>query len=413
MSAGVEFLIAMRYLRSRQSTRIASFISVASLIGIAIGVAALITILSVMNGFERELRTRLLDMQAHVTIKAASGGLSDWRAVAARVGEFQDVTRARPAVTAEGMARAGGRLIPLLIEGIDPQFELNDGGLARAVSAGALESLRAGEQGLILGRYLSLDLVVSPGESITLLVPRVTDGQVSPRLVRFNVAGLFDSGVPDYDARVAYMHWQDAATLVGLQSAVSELRVDVVDVLRAAQVGQAIAEALGTDYVVSDWSAENASYFRAIRLEKTMMALMLSLVIGVAAFNIIASLVMVVTDKETDIAILRTLGLSSEGVVRVFFIQGLIIGWLGVLVGVLGGTMLALNVTEVAAFLERLVGFQVMPSDVYVMTVIPSEVKSMQILAIAGLALLLTTLATWYPARQAAAVHPAQALRYS
>ncbi|MEL6868748.1 MAG: lipoprotein-releasing ABC transporter permease subunit [Pseudomonadota bacterium] len=412
MIASVELMIALRYLRARQSTRFASFISFASLLGVAIGVAALITILSVMNGFEQELRSRLLGVQAHASISGVDGVLPDWRARRAQILAAPDVVSVRPAVSVEGMASVDGRLIPLLAEGLDPALEGADSDIAQAVVAGSLQALAPGSRSMIVGALLALDLGVAPGDSITLLIPRANDGVVEPRLVRFRIAGLFDSGVSDYDTGVAYLHWQDAAALLDLGDAVNALRVNVREPFEARASIERIAATLGDGVTSTDWTRENASYFRAIRLEKTMMALMLSLVIAVAAFNIIASLVMVVTDKETDIAILRTLGLSADGVVRVFFMQGLIIGWIGVLAGVLIGTLLALNVTAVAAFIERVVGFQVMPADVYVMTQIPSLVVPANVFWIGALALLLTTLATLYPARRAARVHPANALRY-
>lgn len=412
MLSPVEFMIALRYLRARQSTRFASFISIASLLGVAIGVAALITILSVMNGFEAELRSRLLGVQSHASIAAADGTLDDWQQLRERIADFDDVLSVRPAVSAEGMASVEGRLIPLLAEGLDPQLEREGSEIADAMVTGSLDALAPGSRRMVVGALLALDLGVRSGDSVTLLIPRVNAGVVEPRLVRFDVAGTFDSGVPDYDAGVAYLHWQDAAALLGIGDSVSALRINVADPFSAREIVEQITESLGAGFVSSDWTQDNASYFRAIKLEKAMMALMLSLVIAVAAFNIIASLVMVVTDKETDIAILRTLGLPADGIVRVFFMQGLIIGWIGVLTGVLVGTLLALNVTEVAAFIEGALGFQVMPSDVYVMTRIPSLVVPSNIFWIAVIALLLTTLATIYPARRAARVHPADALRY-
>ncbi|MEO0576049.1 MAG: lipoprotein-releasing ABC transporter permease subunit [Pseudomonadota bacterium] len=412
MLSPVEFMIALRYLRARQSTRFASFISIASLLGVAIGVAALITILSVMNGFEAELRSRLLGVQSHASVTLPGGVVPDWSTLRARIAADADVVSVRPAVSAEGMASVEGRLIPLLAEGLDPELERSGSDIANAVTTGSLDDLTAGSRRMIVGALLALDLGVRTGDDVTLLIPRVNNGMVEPRLVRFQVAGTFDSGVPDYDAGVAYLHWKDAASLLDIGDSVSALRLNVVDPFRARETVERIAADIGGALTSSDWTRDNASYFRAIKLEKAMMALMLSLVIAVAAFNIIASLVMVVTDKETDIAILRTLGLPADGIVRVFFFQGLIIGWVGVLTGVLVGTLLALNVTEVAAFVERALGFQVMPSDVYVMTRIPSLVVPSNILWIAAIALLLTTLATTYPARRAALVHPADALRY-
>ena len=407
-----ELMIALRYLRARQSARFASFISAASMLGVAIGVAALITILSVMNGFENELRARLLGMQSHATLTAAEGDIGDWRALRQRVLAVAGVEHAMPAVEIEAMANVDGRLVPVFAEGIAPDLEGAHGGIAASLTSGRLTDLAAGSGNVVLGRYLALELGVVPGDDVTLLLPIATPNGIVPRLRRLTVSGLFDSGVPEYDAGAAYLHWQDASALLDLDGQVTGLKLLVADVLNAPATSQALRDALGPDYVTQDWTEQNASYFRAIRLEKTMMALILTLVIAVAAFNIVASLVMVVTDKENDIAILRTLGMSPRGIVRVFLSQGLIIGWFGVLVGIGLGVALSLNVTEVVATLERALGFQVMPGDIYVMSAIPSQLKLPQVWWIAVVALSVTALATLYPARRAAAVHPAQALRY-
>lgn len=408
----VELMIALRYLRARQSTRFASFISAASLIGVSIGVAALITILSVMNGFENELRERLLDMQAQATVTGPGGRLGDWAAARERALADPRVTAAAPEVDVEGMANVDGRLVPILVQGLAPALEQGVSGIDASLISGSLAELRAGTDNVILGVYLAMDLGVTDGDSIVLLVPEATESGIVPRLRRLTVVGRFDSGVPEYDSGVGYLHWHDAAGLVNLGDDVSGLKLRFDDVFAARDIAAAVSAALGPGFTSSDWTRENASYFRAIKLEKAMMALILSLVIGVAAFNIIASLVMVVTDKETDIAILRTLGIAPDGVVRIFLTQGLIIGWAGVLLGIVLGVLLALNVTEVVATLEQWLGFRVMPGDVYVMTEIPSDVQSANVLWIAIVALSLTALATVYPARRAARVHPAEALRY-
>lgn len=412
MFRSVETFIGLRYLRSRQSTRFASFVSAASLLGVAVGVAALITILSVMNGFEAELRSRLLNMQSHGTLTAESGSLGDWSAVRQRVIDRPGIIDATPVVDVEGMINVDGQLIPLIAQGIEPSLENADSGIRQSLVSGSLDDLTPNSRQIILGRYLAIDLGLRLGDSLQLLVPQVTSSGVVPRLQQLTVAGVFDSGVPEYDAGAAYLHWQDAAKLVGKPDQVASLRLLFQNVFDAPIITRSLVSDFGDGFLASDWTQQNASYFRAIKIEKAMMALILSLVIGVAAFNIIASLVMVVTDKETDIAILRTMGLSASSVVRVFLTQGIVIAWLGVFVGVFSGVLLAANVTEVAATLERLLGFQVMPGDVYVMSAIPSEIHPRQVFIIAISALVVTTLATLYPSRRAAAVHPAEALRY-
>jgi lipoprotein-releasing system permease protein len=408
----VEFGIAARYLRARSSTRFASFITGASTLGVAIGVAALITILSVMNGFEAELRDRLLGMQAQATISAADGPLTDWQTLVGRLQGAEGVTGAAPVVSLEGMANVDGRLVPVLVEGLAPEYESRVSDIADSIVAGSLDGLQPGSRRIILGRYLSLELGVIPGDELVLLIPRPAGDLVEPLLRRFVVSGIFDSGVPDYDAGLALVNLEDAAELLDFGDGVSAVKLRFDDIFAAGTRAAALRETLGPGFRSSDWTVENASYFRAIKLEKAMMVLILSLVIAVAAFNIVASLVMVVTDKETDIAILRTLGLRPSGVMRVFVTQGVIIGWLGVVLGIVLGVTLSLNVSDAVRGIESLFGFQIMPGDVYVMSVIPSELKWRNVAWIGALALLLTTLSTLYPARRAAAVHPAQALRY-
>jgi len=407
----VELFIGLRYLRAKRRTRFVSFITLISLLGIALGTAALIVILSVMNGFEGELRNRLLSMSAHGSL-SRDGGLSDWQTVAETVAADPDVVAAAPLVQLEGMLRAGSDLQAVLVNGVDPVREarLADGMLNMV--DGSLADLAAGQRSIILGRLLAYDLRAAIGDGVTLLVPRpVGDGTMEPVLERFTVTGIFEAGIQDHDARLALVHYADAAEILDLGDAVSAVRFRADDVMAAPAVARRLAARIA-DVEASDWTIENASYFRAIRLEKMMMSLILSLIIGVAAFNIVASLVMVVTDKTTDIAVLRTLGMGPNGVVRVFFVQGAMIGWAGVLIGVGLGVVLAIYVPDIAPFLERLFGFQIMPGDVYYVTKIPSQLDWMHVAVIGVAAFVLTSLATLYPARRAAHINPALALRY-
>ncbi len=409
----VELFVGLRYLRAKRRTRFVSFITLISLLGIALGVAALIVILSVMNGFEGELRGRLLSMSAHGSVTAAGGVTPNWQRLVEEVSAEPGVRAAAPLVQMEGMIQSGRELHAVLVHGVDPRFEKPLSGDMINMIEGDLDVLQAGDRSVILGRILAYDLGVRIGDGVVLLIPRPAgDGTLEPVLERFVLRGVFEVGLQDHDGVLALVHVADAAQIQSLGSAVNSVRFRAEDVMAAPAVARALKARLGEGYTTSDWTIENGSYFRAIRIEKMMMSLILSLIIGVAAFNIVASLVMVVTDKTTDIAVLRTLGMGPDGVVRVFFVQGAMIGWAGVLIGVLLGIVLALNVPVIVPFLEQALGFQIMPGDVYYVTRIPSELEWRDVAIISVSAFILTSLATLYPARRAALVNPAAALRY-
>ena len=412
MINAVELFIGLRYLRAKRRTRFVSFITLISLLGIALGVAALIVILSVMNGFEGELRSRLLSMTAHGHVTGPERITQDWRQLVAEISSEPGIAAAAPLVQMEGMIRSSRALQPVLVHGVDPDYEKTLSGSMMNLIEGDLDSLRAGSRSIILGRLLALELGVRIGDGVVLLIPRPAgDGTLRSVLERFELRGVFEAGLQDHDGLLGLVNLQDAAGIMALGDEVGAVRFRADDVMAAPALAERIGERL-ENVVTSDWTIENASYFRAIRLEKMMMSLILSLIIGVAAFNIIASLVMVVTDKTNDIAVLRTLGMKAGGVVRVFFVQGAVIGWAGVFIGVLLGVILALNVPTIVPFLEQLLGFQVMPGDVYYVTRIPSELEKADVVTIALAAFVLTSLATLYPARRAALVNPAAALRY-
>ena len=409
----VELFVGLRYLRAKRRTRFVSFITMISLLGIALGVAALIVILSVMNGFEGELRGRLLSMSAHGRVTGASGVTQDWQRLIDEVSSEPGVTAAAPFVEMEGMIQSGPELYAVLVHGVDPVFEKPLSGEMINMIEGDLDVLQAGSRSIILGRILAYDLGARIGDGVVLLIPRpVGDGTLEPVLERFVLRGVFEAGLQDHDGVLALVHVSDAAEIQALGDAVNAIRFRSDDVMAAPAIARALQARLGDGISTSDWTIENGSYFRAIRLEKMMMSLILSLIIGVAAFNIVASLVMVVTDKTTDIAVLRTLGMGPDGVVRVFFVQGAMIGWAGVLIGVLLGIVLALNVPVIVPFLEQVLGFQIMPGDVYYVTRIPSELEWQDVAVISVSAFVLTSLATLYPSRRAALVNPAAALRY-
>ena len=408
-----ELFVGLRYLRAKRRTRFVSFITLISLLGISLGVAALIVILSVMNGFEGELRSRLLSMSAHGSVAASDGTTEQWEALLQKVSDEPGVMAAAPFIQMEGMIQSGRNLVAVLVHGVEPRYEHGLSADRINMVEGSLDVLQPGERSIILGRILAYDIGARIGDSVVLLVPKpVGDGTLRPVLERFVTRGIFEAGLQDHDGVLALVHADDVAAILGLGSAVNSVRFRADDVLAAPAIARALQAKLGDGYTTSDWTIENGSYFRAIRLEKMMMSLILSLIIGVAAFNIVASLVMVVTDKTTDIAVLRTLGMSPQGVVKVFFVQGAIIGWAGVAIGVGLGVLLAVYVPVLVPILEQLFGFQIMPGDVYYVTAIPSELEAQDVLVIAISAFVLTSLATLYPARRAALVNPAAALRY-
>jgi len=409
----VELFIGLRYLRAKRRTRFVSFITLISLLGISLGVAALIVILSVMNGFEGELRNRLLSMSAHGSVSAADGTVEDWATLVGQVGSEPGVAAAAPFIQMEGMIQSGRDLVGVVVHGVEPAYEKALSGDMINMVEGSLDVLRPGERSIVLGRMLAYDLGARIGDAVVLLVPKpVGDGTLQPVLQRFITRGIFEAGLQDHDAVLALVNINDVADILDLGPGVDSVRFRANDVMAAPAIAASLRAALGEDYRSSDWTIENGSYFRAIRLEKMMMSLILSLIIGVAAFNIVASLVMVVTDKTNDIAVLRTLGMRPAGVVKVFFVQGAVIGWAGVALGVLLGVLVAIDVPTIVPALEQFFGFQIMPGDVYYVTEIPSELEVRDVLVISVAAFVLTSLATLYPARRAALVNPAAALRY-
>ena len=414
--------VGLRYVRARSYTFFVSFITWASLVGVCVGVAALIVILSVMNGFEGELRDRLLSLSAQVRVTAAATapagsqagpGVADWQNAARIAQGAAGVVSVAPYAELQALAVRRPEMLPVLLRGIDPRAAVSVSELAHAITQGRLADLTPGSGRIIVGEVIAERLGLSPGDSLTLLVPTLAaDGTPAPKLRELRVAGVFEVGLQDHDATLIFAELADVRAL-GPAGTVSEgLRVRVRDVLAAPVVAAALHAQLPRTLEVSDWTRDNANYFRAIRIEKTMMLLILLLIVAVAAFNIVAMLVMVVTDKRTDIAIMRTFGAAPRRVMGIFITQGLVIGWLGVALGAALGLLLALHVDSIVPFLERTFRFQIMDSDVYYITAIPSEVHWSNIAIIALAALLLTALATIYPAVRAARTAPAEALRY-
>ena len=407
----LEGFIGLRYVQAHAQRGFVSSISMASMLGIGLGVAALIVILSVMNGFETELRTRLLSMTAHASISQEAVGIEDWVSLRVEILGEEGVVGASPFVSLEGMLSSGTNLSPAMVRGILPLEEATVSQLDRLFRIGSLSDLQANSQRIVLGRILALNLGVGVGDRINLLVPRVENGRLMPHLSGFLVSGIFEAGIQDHDVSLALIHLSDASQIKGLQGRAEGLAIRMEDPFQVSQLRKSMTT-IGTVFQYSDWTLENSSYFRAIRIEKAMMTILLLLIVAVAAFNIVASLVMVVTEKQKDIAILRTYGLSSAHIVRVFMIQGSLLGLAGTLIGVIFGTVLAFNLETIVPWLESTFNFQIMPGDVYYVTQIPSEVRLIDIVLIPLLAFVVTVVATIYPSRRAAAVAPAEALRY-
>ncbi|HXY75296.1 MAG TPA: lipoprotein-releasing ABC transporter permease subunit [Steroidobacteraceae bacterium] len=411
--------VGLRYVRARSHKFFVSFITWASLVGVAVGVAALIVILSVMNGFEAELRARLLSLGAEVRVGAAPAEQAsppdgaDWERAAHSAANARGVTSVARYLELQVLAVRHQGMQPVLLRGIDPAASSSKAELGPAIVQGRLTDLSPGSEHVIVGAVIAERLGLAPGDALTLLVPGIAaDGTPSPRLREVHVAGIFEVGIPDHDANLIFADLEDVRALSPAGSAREGLQVRLSDVFAAPAAAAELRGLLPKNFVVRDWTVDNANYFRAIRIEKTMMSLILLLIVAVAAFNIVAMLVMVVTDKRTDIAIMRTFGTAPERVMGIFITQGLVIGWLGVALGLALGLTLAFHVDTIVPFLERTFGFQIMDSDVYYITAIPSEVHWANVGVIALAALLLTALATVYPALRAARTAPAEALRY-
>jgi lipoprotein-releasing system permease protein len=412
----LELFIGLRYTRAKRRNHFISFISLASIAGIVVGVMALIVVLSVMNGFEKELRERTLSMAAHASVSGIGSRLSpaDVKRLDAALAGRAHVVAFAPYIDSEGMLSSGRRVTGAAIRGIEPGREKLVSEIHTKMVEGSLDNLRGGEFGLVVGRELALALGVGVGDKVTVFAPQagVTPAGVIPRMRRFTVVGVFEVGMHQYDRGVAYMHVRDAAPLFQLGRDVSGLRLKLDDMFRAPRITAELNEALGTQYWVTDWTRQHANFFRALKMEKTVMFIILFLIVGVAAFNIVSTLVMVVTDKQSDIAILRTLGMTPGKVMMIFIIQGSVIGVLGTLAGVAAGVAVALNVEVIVAGLEALMGVKILSPDVYYISDIPSDLRYGDVIRVALMAFILSILATLYPAWRASRTQPAEALRY-
>ena len=409
-----ELFIGLRYTRARQRSRFISFISLVSVVGIALGITVLITVLSVMNGFQREVRTRILGVASHVQISGADNTLADWRPVADAAARHEQVIAAAPYVSAQGLLSSGNTVRGAYIRGVIPDAEEKVADLAEHMKAGSLTALKPGEFGIVLGIELARALGVLVGDKVVLIAPQgqVTPAGILPRLRQFTVAGIFAVDHYEYDSGLALLHLEDAQKLYRMGEQVSGVRLKLKDMFQSGAVSRDLSDSLGRGIYITDWTRLNANFFRAVDIEKRMMFFIVFLIIAVAAFNIVSSLFMAVKDKQSDIAILRTLGASPGSVMKIFLIQGTLVGLIGTLAGVFGGIALAANVDVVVPFIENVFGFKFLAKDVYQISDLPSEVRSADVLITAFFSFVVSILATIYPSYRAAKVNPAEALRY-
>lgn len=409
-----EYFVGLRYTRAKRRNHFISFISMTSMAGITLGVAALIVVLSVMNGFQKELRTRILGVAAHVQLVGFDGGLTDWRGLVEASRRHPEVTGAAPYVNAQGLLSFEQTVQGALIRGVLPDLENTVSDIGASMKSGRFEDLRPGEFGIVLGNELARNLGVRVGEKVTVIAPQgqVTAAGVLPRLKQFRVVGVFEVGMYEYDSGLAIMHLADAQRLYRLGERVSGVRLKLKDLFAAPRVSRELAASLPGDVYLTDWTRSHGNYFRAVQIEKRVMFIILTLIVAVAAFNIVSTLVMAVTDKQADIAILRTLGASPGSIMKLFIVQGALIGFIGTVIGVAFGVVIALNIDTIVPFIEHTFDVQFLAKDVYYISELPSDLHVADVVTVALVSLVLSLVATLYPSYRAARLNPAAALRY-
>lgn len=411
----LELFVGLRYVRARRRHQSISFISVVSIIGITLGIAALITVLSVMNGFGKELRARILGVVSHVTITNLEGNLGDWQRVAEQVRGNAHVVGAAPYILGQAMLANGAAASGALVRGVLPQQENEVSDIGDKMIEGSLSALKPGEFGVVVGAALAWKLDIGVGSRLSLILPQAqaSPAGVIPRFKRFTVVGVFRVDQYEYDSGLVLIHLDDAAKLYQHPAGnVSGLRLRLDDLDKAPEVAQQLSGILGRDYVVRDWTREHKNFFRALQTEKTVMSVLLLLIVAVAMFNLISTLVVIVAEKQSDIAILRTIGLRPGSIMSIFMVQGAIIGFVGTLVGTGFGVLLAYNVEAIVQFLQRIFSVRFLSPDVYLISELPSDLHWSDVGFIAAASFVLALLSTLYPAWRASKVLPAVALRY-
>ena len=408
-----EAFIGLRYVRAKRRNHFISFISLVSILGIAIGVLALITVLSVMNGFQKELTGRILAMASHATVVQDGDGITDWQATAAILERQPGIVGVAPYFRAEGMLVHENKVHGTVLRGIVPGAEKTVSLVADKMVSGDFTGLRPGEFGMIIGAEAAARLRVQPGDTVTLVAPQAAQASagILPRLKRFTITGIFTAGMHEFDSGLALVHLDDALLLFD-RSGPSGLRLKTSDVMQAPRISREAMQDVPGDYDVIDWTRRHATFFRALKTEKRVMTVILALIIAVAAFNVIATLMMVVTDKQADIAVLRTLGADARSIMKIFVIQGTVIGLAGIILGVLGGVWLAENIDAITRSVEELLNVSLFSPDVYYISELPSDLRWRDVAVTGTLAFLFAVAGTIYPAWRAAQVQPATALRY-
>ena len=414
MKQPYELYMALRYLRAHGRNGFISFISLVSMVGIGLAVAVLIVVLSVMNGFENELQQRILSIVSHATISGIDEPLEDWSAVRETALARDDVIAAAPYVEGQGLTIVGEALAGVRVRGVDTSLEQEVSAIGELMQEGRLETLEAGSFRTAIGRSLAEELGVSLGDSLVLMLAegRVTPAGMLPRMRRLEVTGIFEAGMFEYDRGLIYMNMEDAGLLFSTGGKATGLRLTVTDIFLAGQVSEQLARALGGGFYIGDWSRQHSNFFRSIQLTKSIMFVILSMVIAVAVFNIVSTLVMVVRDKRGDIAILQSFGASARSVMAVFASQGTFIGVIGTAFGLALGVLVASQLGGIVAFAENSLGIDLLAEEVYFISDLPTEIRIPEIARIGALAILLAILATLYPAISASRQPPAEALRY-
>lgn len=404
--------VGYKYARSKRDNHFISFISLTSMLGIALGVAVLITVLSVMNGFNKEIRAKMLTFTPHIILRGLDGPLKNWAALAEQVRKNPNVKSVSPYIASQGLLIESGSVQPAIMHGIDPTIPNEAYPLGNVIS-GDIANLKSGEFGVIIGRDLAQNLGLLVGDKVTFLIPEATAtiAGVKPKFKRLTVVAIYDTST-HYDDRNAFLNIADAARMFKYYDSVSGMQLQVADEMLAISIAQQLNKELQYKYWLVDWTTEHANFFEALNMEKVVMWCILCLIIAVAAFNLVSSLVMMVTDKRSDIAILRTMGATPRSVMGIFVSQGLIIGIIGTLLGLIFGLMLAYNVTAIAEYIQNLLNVQFVSEDVYFVSFVPSQIRQSDVMLVCSFSIIMSLLATIYPAWRAATIAPAEALRY-